>query len=255
MPNALLLHLNDPADAIVATSLIKRLAKDGFTVYCVSNEVSEPVFEFSGGTNLSVDQARKGSFDVAVNLSPSFLCADIMNNIRASKKLGYGVTDEQISFFNDGAKAHYETVHLGKVTKANLFQLMYGIADITWQGEGYGLSYFPRNKTRKGLTGLATKDVRLREFLISNLSLEWSRLWQIPFKKNVLKHIDETNRCKQVVTDDMTTLHVALALRKNVEYVIQRELPYKVEMFGSGNVHVYDPAMIKSSVNRNQNAT
>lgn len=255
MPNALLLHSSDVADAIVATSLIKRLSRDGFAVYCVCNEASESVFEFSGGRNIAVDQARRNSFDMAVNLSPTFLCADIMSDVRASKKLGYGVADEKISFYNDGAKAHYETVHLGKVTKANLFQLMFGIADISWQGEGYGLSYFPRNKTRKGLTGIATKDIRLREFLINNLNLEWSRLWQIPFKKNVLKHIDETNRCKQIVTDDITTLHVALALRKSVEYIIQKELPYKMEMFGSGNVHVYDPTLIKSSVNRNQNAS
>jgi hypothetical protein len=244
MAKVLLLHLNDVSDAMIVTSLIKRLVRDNNVVHCITNDSNELLFEYSGATNVTADDAKKETYDTAINLSPSYLCANIFNKISANKKLGYGLSDEEIEFFNEGAKRHYETIHLGKETKSNLFQLTFSVANLVWQGEGYGISYFPRNKTRKGLTGLATKDSRLRNFLINNLKLEYSKIWQIPFKKNVLKQIDETNRCKQIVTDENVIFHISLALRKNVELIISREPPYKVELFGSGNLHIYDPLTI-----------
>lgn len=246
MPDVLLLHLNELSEAIVATSLIKRLARDGNTVYCVSDAAAEPLFQFSGGRVIQPISVPVMSFDIAINLSPTFVCSELIRKADAKNKLGFGLSHGQIEFYNDGAKRYYDTRYHGKKTKSNLFQLLYALADLTWQGEGYALGYFPRNRTRKSLTGLATKDARLRDFLTANLKLEDSRIWHIPFKKNVLKHIDETNRCKQIVTDDALTLHAALALRKNVEYIIPRELPYKVEMFGSGTIHVVDPKTIKN---------
>lgn len=249
MPNVLLLNLNDLPRTLIATALVKRFVRDGYNVHCVSDAESMPIFEFSGARTSDISEGYKlGAYDVAINISPSFLCCELINRTRANKKLGYGVAYDGIDFYNEGAKILYETQMLHKESKSNQFQLTFGLADITWQGEGYALGYFPRNRTRKNLTGLATKDTRLKEFLSRNLGLERSRLWHIPFKKNILKHIDETNRCKQVVTDDQVTLHVALALRKNVEFLTPHELPYKVEMFGSGNIHVYDPDSIKNFI-------
>lgn len=244
MAKILLLHLNDVSDAMIVTSLIKRLVKDNNVVHCITNDSNETLFEYSGAINVTISYAQKEKYDTAINLSPSYICANIFSQISATKKLGYGLVDENIEFLNEGAKRHYETLHLGKETKSNLFQLTFSVADLVWQGEGYGVSYFPRNKTRKSLTGLATKDSRLRNFLINNLNLECSKIWQVPFKKNVFKQIDETNRCKQIVTDENVIFHISLALRKNVELIIPKEPNYKVELFGSGNVHIYDPLTI-----------
>lgn len=255
MPDVLIMHLNNTAEALVTTSLIKRFIKDGYSVHSVSDENAKNIFKFCGSNAMLLDgKPIKGQYDVAINMSPSYLSSEMMNTVSANHKLGYGIVDGNIEFLNDGAKRHYESSQLGIPTKANLFQLLFSLADMTWQGEGYALGYFPRNRSRKTLAGVAVKEARLRRFILNNLSLEKSRLWQIPFKKNILKHIDEVNRCRQIVTDDSTTLHVALALRKSVEYVVDRDPTFSVEMFGSGRILKYDINMVKYS-SQEQNAT
>jgi hypothetical protein len=118
--------------------------------------------------------------------------------------------------------------------------LVFGLAQKTWQGEGYWLQYFPRNKTRKSLAGVAIRDDRMRRYLYGNLKVDRTRLWQIPFKHNPLKQIDEANRCKSIITDDFTIFNMGLALRKNVEYLIKKLPAYKLELFGSGNIHLFN---------------
>lgn len=240
MPDILILHLNDVSDALITTSLIKKLIKLGNSVYCVTNDFNERLFEFSGGRNISTNTAMNRRFDVAINLSPAFMCADIIDKVKATKKLGYGVKAEEIIFYNEGAKNHYDIVHLNRQTNSSLFQIIFGIADISWEGEGYGLQYFPRNRSNRGLTGLAIKNAQLNKLILDNLELKKSHLINIPIKKNVFKQFDEVNRCKQVVTDDLTSFHVALALRKNVEYIIVKNPHYRIETFGCGNIHIFD---------------
>jgi len=250
MADVLLLHLNDISEALVATSLIKRLVKDGCNVHTISDENSSNVFRYcTASSSIMYDKPITRVYDVAINLSPSYFSSEVMRNVSANKKLGYSVSsDGNIEFLNDGAKRHYESRHLGIVSKSNAFQLLFSLSDLVWQGEGYSMGYFPRNRTNKKLTGVATKDTKLKHFLLNDLNLESSRLWEIPFKKNILKQMDETNRCKQIVTDDLTILHVALALRKNVEFLVQKEPNYRIEMFGSGKIHIYDGGGIKTEI-------
>ncbi len=70
------------------------------------------------------------------------------------------------------------------------------------------------------------------------------RLWDIPFKSNIIKQLDEINRCSHIITDDETCVHAALSLRKHVEYVVSKKPRYTTEMFGCVNIHIFDSTSI-----------
>ncbi|HUS49053.1 MAG TPA: hypothetical protein VMZ91_02755, partial [Candidatus Paceibacterota bacterium] len=61
-------------------------------------------------------------------------------------------------------------------------------------------------------------------------------IWHIPYKKNIFKKIDEINRCKEVVTDDMTTFHLSMAMKKYVYFLRSFPSNIKMEFFGSGQI-------------------
>lgn len=235
-----IIHHGEPSDLLVISSLLRYYSTQGESVTLLTDQYCLELAKFMDCRVSSINNTIVDRFDVAINISPSITAADVLEKIDAVKKLGYGVKDDGILFLNEGAKIHYQSRYMNQTTDANLFQLIFGLADATWHGEGYLLKYYPRNRTKKNLTGVAIKDVRLRHFIVNNLNLSMTRLWQVPFKQNILKHIDEVNRCKQIVTDDQTTLHIGLALRKEVEFITPQPLPYKTEMFGCGSVFVFD---------------
>lgn len=235
MSDALLL-VRSTVDALIATSLVRRLNKEGYRVHCMSDTNIVELFRFSDCRSDTLGQPRCG-YDVAINLSPSISAADIMDKVKAKDKLGFGRNRENILFYNDGADLLYRARVIGIPTDANLFQLIFGVAKLAWQGEGYEVGYFPRNKTKK-CPGVAIRDTRIRKYVNENLKAK--RIWQVPFKQNVLKQLDEINRCNSIVTDDETVMHASLALRKEVEFLLRRNPTYRQEMFKSGNYHVIE---------------
>jgi len=236
--SVLIIHHGESSDLLVASSLLRRYSAEKKQVTVLTDETCLPLAQFMDCR--AVSKLNEDRYDTAINISPSIIAAETLNRVSALNKFGYGIEDDNISFLNEGAKMHYQAKYMHKNTTANIFQLVFGLADMTWQGEGYLLKYFPRNRTQKSLTGVAIKDMRLREFVMKNLKLNMSRLWQIPFKQNILKQIDESNRCKQLITDDPTSMHIGLALRKEVEFITTKQSAYKIETFGSGSVFVFD---------------
>ena len=234
MPDALII-IRSPNDALVATPLIKRLSKD-FAVHCMSDGKLVEFFKFCAKTSQPLNIVRK-PYDLVINLSPSLLCSDIIEQADSKEKLGFGRIGENLRFFNEGADQLYRAKIIGIPTDANYFQLLFGAANLAWQGEGYEISYFPRNRTKK-LTGIAVRDGRIKKHIAENLKV--NKMWQIPFKHNLLKQLDEVNRCQNVITDDETVMHSSLALRKKVEFISRKRVPYHIEMFKSGNFHNID---------------
>jgi hypothetical protein len=103
--------------------------------------------------------------------------------------------------------------------------------------EGYFLNYYPKKKC-KHYAGVALKNQEWKNLVINHVKIDNNRLWVIPFKQNILKQIDEINICSHVITDDYLALHISLALRKNVEFLTGKPLPYKLETFGNGTLHI-----------------
>jgi hypothetical protein len=242
MAKLLFVHMGDSAESLVATSLLKRFADDGYDIDCVSDENGCELFRYCPRCNVKLlSNYREGTFyEKAVNTSAGVLASSLMECISANIKCGYGRDGSDLKFFNDGAERHYKSMYLKRQTSANAFQLLFSLAEQSWQGEGYNIGYYPRNRCRKSFTGVAVKDLHVRELIFQNLKLDHSRLWKVPFKQNVLRLLDEINRCKRIVTDDISVLHASCALRKNVEYIATSPLPYAIEFFGKGSQHVYN---------------
>lgn len=233
--------MGDVSDCLVSTSLLKKLSSDGYEIDCVSNEVGCQIFDFCPNckTNLLSNFIPSVNYDKAINASAGVLGSSLMECVNANEKYGYGRKDNELFFYNEGAEKHYNSIFMKRPTQSNYFQLLYGIAELSWKGEGYSFKYFPKNRCRKTLTGVAIKHPELSELIMNNLKLEQSRLWRIPFRQNIFKMFDEINRCKRIVTDNENVLHISCTLRKKVEYIATKESPYKIEMFNSGNIHKY----------------
>lgn len=132
----------------------------------------------------------------------------------------------------------FKGLYLKERVNRNLFQLMYGVAGLRWRGQGYGMKYFPRKRQKKNTVGVAIKNQSLRQCVRQFLNIEHTRIWQIPFKENLLKQFDEVNCAESVVTDDPFIMHVALCLRKHVEFLIYEPPNMRLELFGNGCVHL-----------------
>ena len=63
------------------------------------------------------------------------------------------------------------------------------------------------------------------------------RIWHIPYKKNIFKYMDQINKCHKIITDDFTTFHLAMTLRKYVYFLRTSPLNMKLELFGNGEIY------------------
>lgn len=246
MADILLIQLGQLSDTVIATGVVKKLTSEGHRIHCVADATACDLLGYCRNVHVeSIEGAMLKSYDTAINLSPLVTCTEMIDKADAETKLGYGKTGVSLSFYNKGAELHYRHRYVGIPTRSSLLQLAFGLAGMTWQGEGYYVGYFPRNRTKKSAIGVAVRDHLLRDYVKDNIKVEKSTLLAVPFKQNVLKQLDEINRCKNIVTDDAGILHLSLAMRKNVEYIVRKKPPYHIEMFNSGNIHVFDSAQLK----------
>tara|TARA_Y100000310_G_C20699149_1_gene828047 strand:- start:1473 stop:2198 length:726 start_codon:yes stop_codon:yes gene_type:complete len=146
--------------------------------------------------------------------------------------------DEKCGFqFDKSAEKYYNCLYRDVPLNMNLFQIYFRLAKISWRGEGYDFNYYPRFKSKKNRVGIAIANANLRNFVNDRLDLKASKLWIIPYKKNILRRMDEINRCKRVITDDLFTSQIAIALKKFVYFLQIVPLAFNIEMFGSGKVY------------------
>ena len=237
----LLIHLGDPCDCLPATSVILGLAKkynhyDKYRrvlidVVASDNECCQ-IFKSCSYVRESKPSHKiprnwfEFPYDIASSIWPSF---DIeKSSFNSKKKLGFG-TNKNLDILSDALLGN-------KKTSKNIFQIYYNLCDMKWKGEGYGLNIRPNTKNKKNKTGLAIANANLREYIVDKLHLDESKLSIIPYRKNMRQKINEINRCGRIVTDNMCTMHIALALRKEVHFLKTIPLSFRLEMFGSGKV-------------------
>lgn len=239
--NIAIINHEDPWMVLASTSLITRIKKDypKSNIYFFSNQESVPFLLFNNQVTVSNGYVCDFDceFDYAFNLSPKIESCNLLLNLKAKVKMGFTENLGKIDFANKEAEYFYRVLNKEKKTDKNIFQLMYKACGMTWKGEGYNLCYYPRNKTNKNITGVITEKEDLKNFLISNLSLKESKLCSMPFRSNILKKIDEVNRCMNVVTDDLFILHASIALRKNVQFLDLDGLCFNTEFFGRGSYY------------------
>lgn len=130
----------------------------------------------------------------------------------------------------------YWTILAGqKHTSLSLFQVYYALAGITWHGQGYDITYYPKTKSKNNRIGIAISNAKLRNYVSDKLVVPYTPYY-VPYKENIYRKLDEINKCKQIVTDDELTMNLALYLRKYVYFLKTIPMNMRIEMFNHGEI-------------------
>lgn len=240
----LVLHHGEPWQAVASTSLIRGLKRTEAScqITWATSPENYPLFQYNERlTDVCVGYSPlKGSFDVAINLIPSVSSGEMLAKTDAVSKLGFIEAKGKVTTIHP-ENDDILRVFLGeRSTTKHILQMYYRLAGMRWRGEGYDLAYFPRNKMKRRKTGIAVGDNELRAFVKENLKLDFSDLWHVPLRENLLKRIDEINRVKHLITDDLFCAHVGIATRKHVEFLDTKNLNMGIEFFNKGHHHRID---------------
>ena len=228
-------HLGNISQLIPATSLItgiKRqkihtnitwvVAKEDF---CYINKYNKNIVK-----TFTLEQFSKshGTYDLLINLYPFFPESFYINPI----------VKNATGFYFWRYYDKFKEALMGETSFPNmtLLQLYFKLAGLVWKGEGYDIGYHPKTKTKNNRVGISVANSNIRNYVLDNLKIEDKRIWNIPYKKNIFKKIDEINKCKKIITDDLTTFHLAMSLRKYVYYLETFPLSMKLELFANGEI-------------------
>ena len=232
----LLINLGTQSECFISTSVIKGLRKafDDIHIYCVvRNTETQSIFKYNRNIKKTYvvksipKEFMKKRFDKVINLHPDFTVEKYYDP-NGLEKIGFN--------FDESSEKIRQFLYNYKKTNKNIFQLYYKLSGLKWRGEGYDFSYFPKARTKGYTTGIAVVNANLRSYVIDKLKLDLSKVWNIPYKKNIYKKLDEINRCPSIVTDDFFTLNLALYLRKNVYFLETANINMQIELFGSGKI-------------------
>ena len=230
-----IVHLGNIADNLAATAVIKAIRDrdEEAHITCIVNRRVIPVYRYNKDVNkvMSFESFKRKSikFDLLINLYPFFPREECLN-ISVKEAMGFGFNsecDQFSSLFFEGAESE----------DINMFQLYYKAAGIVWKGEGYQIGYFPKSKSHSNRVGVSVANANLRNYVLDKLELDNMKIWYVPYKKNVFKKMDEINRCKRIITDDMTVFHLSMSLRKYVYFLKTFPIGFKMELFNQGEIY------------------
>ncbi len=245
----LVAHLGTLLEVFVASSINKGLCKKYYNpeiTWVLGNETTKSLLKYHSKLKEAItceELIARGyrGYDKFINLHPLF-------------KPTNQISEEFKSIFSDtfGYYQHSEEyilydsiLYAGKETNMSMFQVYFRLAGMVWRGEGYDIKYFPKTKSKKKRAGIAIVHANLRNFITENIDLKSMKTWIVPYKKNVFKHMDEINRCHNIVTDDLLVLNLALYLRKKVNFLETIHNNMKTELFGMGKIYPVSSYVIK----------
>ena len=226
-------HVGPISELVVATIVGKGIKKQlvDTNITWVVPEENKYIFKYNKNINkvLSLGEFRDQEgeeYDLHINLWP----VEIKTKATVKEITGFGSYKEFDKY--EGA-----LLNTHSFPKMSNLQLYFYLSGMTWKGEGYDINYHPKTKAKKNRVGMSAANANLRNYVLDNLEVDDKKIWYIPYKKNIFKKIDEINRCKKIITDDLLTLHLALSLRKYVYYLETYPHTMKLEMFNSGQVY------------------
>jgi len=249
----LIIHLGNIRQLIPATSVIKGIKKkikNSSISWVVDKKEYKYMFKFNRlideVMSLSELKGKNETFDFLINLYPKLNFLDCLN-VKVLYAFDYNFNNEFKDFIDviNGEESNYNM---------NIFQMYYRLAGLTWRGEGYELGYYPRSKSKSNRMGLAVANANLRNYVHDNLlkidssnknKIQSMKLWHIPYKKNIFKRMDEINKCNKIITDDLTTFHLSMYLRKYVYFLETIPLNIKLEFFNNGEIYKVPKTIIQ----------
>jgi len=229
-----IIHLGHMSQLIPATSVINGIKKHDVKVnitwvvdnkdFCYINKYNKDVSRTISFEEFVEDPE---DYDLLINLYP-YLPEKAHFNFTARNATGF-------YFHSDFDK--FDKVFMGDdIFDMNVFQLYFILCGMTWNGEGYDIRYYPKTKTKSNKIGVSVANANIRNYILDNLDIDKKKIWYIPYKKNIFKRMDEINRCKKIITDDLITFHLAMSMRKYVYYLETFPLTVKLELFNSGEI-------------------
>lgn len=233
MKEILFVNLGDVNECLLSTSLIRELKKENCNItVLVKDKTTTSPFRYNPriGKIYLIDKLPNNfsdiQFDTLYNFHPNFNKNTL--NVKYNNSFGFNFSPDSFIF--------EKMLYYNQKTNKNIFQIYFNLIGHVWRGQGFDFNYFPQIKTRRNYVGIAIFDAKLRDFVINNLDPNGLRLWNIPYRKNLFRQTDEINKCKYIVTDDMLSLNISLALRKDTFFLQTKEVNFRIEMFGKGNV-------------------
>ncbi|MHA1469135.1 MAG: hypothetical protein ACTSSP_01090 [Candidatus Asgardarchaeia archaeon] len=229
-------HMGNMSQLVPALSVIKRIKKQEIKIditwvvkeenLCYINKYNRDV---KRTITLPQFSQEKKMYDLFINLYPIFP-TNLKSNAGIRNTTGFCFCEKYDEF---------KGIFLGENSflDISVLQLYFMLCGFTWKGEGYNTGYYPKTKSRKNRVGISVANANLRNYVLENLELEDMKVWYIPYKKNIFRKMDEINRCKKIITDDLTTLHLAISMRKYVYYLNTFPLRAKLELFNNGQIH------------------
>ncbi len=161
--------------------------------------------------------------DICVNASKTTISKQFASKVKAKETFGFtqdGATSKQAEFL--------QNVLLEKIsTKKTLLQMYYDLVGLRWNGEGYGLSYYPK-----------TKQIAKCGVFLQNNNIDIKNCTKINMPNHPLKCLDIINKFKEIVTDDLFTAHASVALRKKC--TLFGNWTFHMEFFGKGSLKSFD---------------
>ena len=228
-------HLGNISQLIPASSVIKGIKKYDVDTsltwvvdkkeYCYINKYNKDVYRT---IDLDTFLSENKTYDLLVNLYPNF-----------PKKIKMGVDIKHVTgFYFHSNFDKFEKIFSGnkEIFDMNLFQLYFILCGMTWKGEGYDIRYHPKTKVRPNKIGVSVANANIRNYVLDNLEIDKKKIWYVPYRKNIFKRMDEINRCKKIITDDLITFHLAMFMKKYVYYLETFPLSAKLELFNNGEI-------------------
>lgn len=240
MKKAVVVNLGTITDLVMSTSLNKGLKKIGYSQidWVVSDPFAIHVFEYNESSRAILYDNELDNldpeYDLCINLQRDLDAKNIKINAKEYRGFGTGELVNKYSYVLQGSEE----------TNMNMFQIFYRIAGLTWKGESCDLPYYPKTRSKKNRAGVAVAHASLRRYIEDNLDLNSMRIWTVPHRKNVLRHMDEINRCSAIVTDNLLTANLAVLLRKEIHYMMTLPLNFKLEFFGTGKIYPVPSSVI-----------
>jgi len=217
-----LIHDGPDYEALLLTSMVIGLKKKyaGAKIVWAGRPDCFPLIKYNKRVKKTIDLRSSDSFEglsqfykseICINPYPTKVATDFVSMCGSEQVLGFnknGPVDNNAEFFNN-------VIYGDLTTNRTVLDVYYGLAGMAWQGEGYGLSYYPRKKQCKE-TGI---------FLHENIE-KATEGEHINMPKKMFDKFDTLNEYRQIITDDLFALHASLALRKEVLFC--KPTPYNL---------------------------
>lgn len=225
-------HLGPIFELVSASSVIKGIKKQSVKtdITWVVADDHTYIFKYNKDVRRTLSASefwsQEEEYDLFINLWPAPV--QVKDNLKECTGFGFYSEFEQ-----------FKGALLNKTSfpKMSNLQLYFLLAGLKWKGEGYNINYYPKTKTKKNRVGMSAANANLRNYVLDNLEIDDKKIWHIPYKKNIFKKMDEINRCKKIITDDLLTFHLSLALRKYVYYLETYPHTLRLELFKIGQLY------------------